>query len=138
MLPAADLGWLAGIIDGEGSIALIANSGARNPQLRVCICNGSDSILDKVGAILEAAGVTFYANRELRGTTQITVGTAGSLVLHRIVRPYLVRQVEQYDAAVSFLAGRYGEGRIRVHWTDEDRAEWGRLRRRFHSKRGVF
>src|SRR5690348_17087910 len=63
VLPAADLGWLAGIIDGEGTVSLIANSGLRNPQLRVAICNGSDAILDKVAAILEAAGVTSYANR---------------------------------------------------------------------------
>jgi hypothetical protein len=138
VLAAADLGWLAGVIDGEGSIGLIANSGLRNPQLRVCICNGSDTILDKVAAILAAAGVSSYSNRELRGTTQVTAGTAGALLLHRLIRPYLVRQVEQYDAAVNFLAGRYGEGRIRVHWTAEDRAEWDRLRRRFHSKRGVF
>jgi hypothetical protein len=138
VLPPADLGWLAGIIDGEGSIALISNGGRGNPNLRVSICNGSDAILDKIGDIYKTAGISSYGNRELRGTTQVTVGTAGALLLHRLIRPYLVRQVEQYDAAVSFLAGRYSGGRLRVFWTDEDRAEWDRLRRKFHSKRGVF
>ncbi len=138
VLPAADLGWLAGIIDGEGTVALVANSGLKNPQLRVSICNGSDAILDKVGAIFVAAGIASYGNRELRGTTQVTTGTAGALLLHRLIRPYLVRQVEQYDAAVKFMLGRYGGGRIRVFWTDEDRAEWESLRRKFHTKRSMY
>lgn len=138
MLPAADLGWLAGLIDGEGHIGLVANGGRRNPHLRVNICNGSDAILNKAGAILAAADVASYSNRELRGTTQITIGTEGSLRLHRMIRPYLVRQGEQFDAAAEFMLRRYTPGRTRVFWTDDDRAEWEGLRRRFHGKRTVF
>lgn len=136
-LPPADLGWLAGIIDGEGHIGLSHGGGSRSPHLRMNICNGDQAILDKIEAILNAAGVTFCGNRELRGTTNIIIGTDGSLRLHRLLRPYLVRQVEQYDAAAAFMLRHY-DGRLRVYWSAEDRAEWEDLRRRFHSKRGVF
>lgn len=136
VLPPADLGWLAGIIDGEGSIGL-SHGGNKSPHLRVNICNGSDAILDKVGEILTAAGVAYYANRELRGTTNVIIGTAGSLILHRLLRPLLVRQGEQFDAGSEFMNRRY-DGRLRVYWTAADRAEWETLRRRYHGKRGVF
>lgn len=136
MLPPADLGWLAGIIDGEGSISL-SHGGSRSPHLRVNITNGSEEILAKVFAILAAADVSYYANPERRGTTNVIVGTEGSLRLHRLLRPHLVRQVEQYDAAVSFMLRRY-DGRLRVYWTGEERAEWEALRRRFHTKRSVY
>lgn len=136
VLPPADLGWLAGIIDGEGSIAL-SHGGTRSPHLRVGITNGSEAILAKVYAILKAAGISYYAHPEPRGTTNILVGTQGSLLLYRILRQYLVRQVEQFDAAVAFMRPRY-DGRLRVYWTAEDRAEWETMRRRFHTKRSVY
>lgn len=136
VLPPADLGWLAGIIDGEGSISL-SHGGTKSPNLRIGITNGSDAILAKIFGILTAAGVNYYCYREPRGTTNLAIGTAGSLRLHRLLRPYLVRQVEQYDAAVAFLAPRY-DGRLRVFWTAEDRAEWESMRRKFHTKRSVY
>ena len=137
VLAPADLGWLAGIIDGEGSISL-SHGGMRSPHLRVNITNGSEAILARVFAILASAGVSYYANPERRGTTNIIIGTEGSLRLHRLLRPHLVRQVEQFDAGASFMLRRYADGRLRVRWSDEDRAEWESLRRRYHSKRGVF
>lgn len=135
-LPPADLGWLAGIIDGEGHIGL-SHGGSGSPHLRVNICNGSAPILDKLGAILSAAGVAYYGNRELRGTTNVIIGTGGALRLHRLLRPYLVRQAERFDVAAEFMHRRY-DGRLRVYWTAEERAEWEALRRRYHAKRGVF
>lgn len=132
----ADLAWLAGIIDGEGSITL-SHGGSGSPHLRVNITNGSDAILTKIYDILIAAEVSYYANPELRGTTNIVVGTTGSLRLYRMLRSYLVRQVEQYDAAVNFMLLRY-KGQLRTRWSVADREEWEDLRRRFHTKRSVY
>jgi hypothetical protein len=137
VLPPAELGWLAGVIDGEGSVSLSHGGGSRSPHLRVSITNGSDAILAKVYVILAAAGVAYHAHADVRRTTQVMIGTEGSLRLHRLLRPYLVRQVEQYDAGVAFMLARY-DGRLRVYWTDEERAEWETLRRRFHTKRSVY
>lgn len=133
-LTPADAGWLAGIIDGEGSIVL-SYGGSRSPHLRVQITNGSPAILDKIAAVLASADVTATSFREKRGTTNLAVGTEGALVLHALTRPYLVRQVEQYDAAVTFMRNRYADGRLRVLWTETDRQEWADLRAQFHPGR---
>ena len=77
------------------------------------------------------------SQRESRGTTNIMVGTQGSLRLHALVRPFLVRQVDQFDTAVVFMRKRYDDGRLRVFWTEDERVEWESFRRRFH-KNGVF
>ena len=136
MVSPADLGWLAGIIDGEGSITL-SHGSTRSPHLRVSITNGNDAILAKTYAILAAAEVSYCSHHEPRGTTNVTVGTQGSLRLHRLLRPHLVRQVEQYDAAIAFMLRRY-DGRLRVYWSAADREEWEGMRRRFHTKRSEY
>jgi hypothetical protein len=140
-VPDADLGWLAGIIDGEGHIGLSHGGGSATPHLRVSFTNGSESILEKARGIYRGAGIRWHEHREPRGTTNVSVTQADALMLHVLLRPHLVRQVEQFDAAVSFLRRRYDEGRIRVRWTDVERAEWEQLRLRFHkgatSARGV-
>lgn len=129
----ASLGWLAGIIDGEGTVAL-SHGGTRSPHLRIGITNGSDEILAKIYRILENCGVDFYAKRERRGTTNVLIGTTGALRLHRMLRSYLVRQVAQYDAAVAFMRRRYDSGVTRVYWTTTERAEWEALRERYHKR----
>jgi LAGLIDADG-like domain len=137
VLDPADLGWLAGIIDGEGSISL-SHGGSGSPHLRVNITNGSEVILRKLFAILATAGISYYANPERRGTTNVIIGTTGSLLLHRLLRPYLVRQVEQFDAGAEFMTRRYADGRLRVYWSAAERVEWEDMRRRFHTKRSVY
>jgi hypothetical protein len=132
-VPAADLGWLAGIIDGEGSIAL-SHGGNGTPHLRVQITNGSQPILAKVAAVYRAAGLRPYINHERRAVANVSVTQQDTLVLHALLRPYLVRQGEQYDAAATFLRRRYDEGRRRVYWTEEERAEWEALRTKFHRR----
>lgn len=131
---ATDLAWLAGIIDGEGSVAL-SHGGTRSPHLRVYIFNGDAAIIDKVTAILTEHGVNWYGKwdrRAARANYSFLIGTSGVLVLYPLVRPFMVRQVDVLDAGFRFMQPRY-EGRTRVRWTPAERAEWEGLRARFHN-----
>src|SRR5262249_50911869 len=55
-----EIGWLAGLVDGEGSIAL-SHGGTRTPHLRVMLYNSSIPILDKAKRILDDLGVAYFA-----------------------------------------------------------------------------
>jgi hypothetical protein len=130
----AELGWLAGIIDGEGTVSL-SHGGNRNPHLRISIYNGSPAILDKCRAVLDGFGIAYserWDNRAAVPNLHITIGTAGVLALYPLLRPLLVRQVARLDAAVQFMQPRY-EGRARVYWTPACRAEWELLRDSFNA-----
>lgn len=140
-VPAADLGWLAGIIDGEGHIGLSHGGGTATPHLRVSFTNGSEAILEKARGIYRDAGIRWHEHYEPRGTTNVSVTQADALMLHVLLRPHLVRQIDRFDLAAAFLRRRYDEGRLRVRWNDAERAEWEQMRQRFHpgavSVRGV-
>ena len=130
----ADLGWLAGIIDGEGTVSLSHGSN-RSPHLRVSIYNGDPAILDKVHAILDGSGVgyhEFWDKRATKANLHITIVGANAILLHELVGPFLVRHIDRLTAAVAFLKPAY-EGRTRVHWTPAQRAEWEVLRSRFNA-----
>ena len=135
MSTRTDLAWLAGIIDGEGSVALSHGSN-RSPHLRLAIYSGDEAIIDKVRAICAKVGVTPYEKwdrRAARPNLMFLFGTRDVLILYPLVRPFLVRQVEALDAGRSFMAPAYAGGRQRVKWTAEQRATWEMLRQRFHN-----
>lgn len=134
-VPDSDLGWLAGVLDSEGTVSLISG-GRRNPQLRLSIYNSSDLILDKVAKILAEVGVSYSEHKDDRHERPgygLHIGTEGALRLYPLLRPFLVRQVNRYDAGYWFLTPRY-EGRQRVRWSDRDRDIWAQLRRVFNAK----
>jgi hypothetical protein len=125
----ADLGWLAGVIDSEGTVSLVRSQN-RNPILRISIYNSSDLILDRVARILAALDVTWTEHvdaRHERTAYGFHFSTKHALRIYPILRPHMVRQVNRYDAAYWFLAPRY-EGRQRVMWTDRERGIWQNLR----------
>lgn len=66
-----DLGWLAGILDGEGSIILgkcRRKEGYFQIYHRVCFYSTSDSIINKITKILDFNGVHYYVQpREAYG-----------------------------------------------------------------------
>lgn len=129
-----DIAWLAGIIDGEGSVAL-SHGGNRSPHLRILIYNGDPGIIDKVSRILDEIGVDWYGKwdrRAARANHSWLLGTAATLALYPLIRPHIVRQVDVLDAGFRFMQPRY-EGRTRVRWTAAERAEWEGLRSRFHN-----
>jgi len=60
-----DLGWLAGILDGEGSIILGMQSrkdGERQVYHRICFYNTDDSIINKVVKILDDNEIKCYVS----------------------------------------------------------------------------
>lgn len=137
-MPVADAAWLAGIIDGEGTFALTHGGDSIKPNLRLAVYNTSETILVKVRRILAGAMVSYYEKRDERSErwtpcSNVIVGTEGVLRLYDPLRPHLTRQVDRLDAAVQFLRPRY-RGRVRVHWTADEIAEWERLRAQFNRK----
>lgn len=60
-----EIGWLAGIIDGEGSITMLINRRADRTQVlritpRITITNTDQAIIDKVISILTNLGIAKY------------------------------------------------------------------------------
>jgi hypothetical protein len=129
------LAWLAGFLDGEGTIAL-SHGSRRTPNLRIVVYNTSAAIITKARAILDALEIGYFVRWDRRydnHCASIRIGTEGTLRLHQFMRPYLVRQVERYDAAVAFLGNRYDDHQ-RVWWSPEDLSQWEQLRARFNVK----
>ena len=129
----ADIGWLAGIIDGEGTVSLV--NGQSGPILRIGIYNGDAAVLDKVHRIYDALGVRSFDHwdsRAAKACCLVNISTSSVLAIYKVIRPHMTRQVARLDAAVSFLEPCY-EGRSRVHWTAAQRAEWEALRSRFNA-----
>jgi len=134
MTTQTDLAWLAGIIDGEGSIALTHGGNGTSPVLRLMIYNSDEAILFKCRAILDDAGISFYEwwdRRAPRAGASLSISTRGVLALTPRIRPFMVRQIDRLDAATAFFAGRYAGERQRVLWTDADRVAWSELRSEF-------
>lgn len=130
----ADIGWLAGIIDGEGTVSLSHGSN-RSPHLRVSIYNGDPAILDKLHAVLDGLAIRyheFWDRRAVKPNLHVTIVGANAIRLHHLVGHYMVRHSDRLSAAVEFLEPCY-EGRARVKWTAAQRAEWEALRSRFNA-----
>lgn len=132
-----DVAWFAGLIDGEGTIALTTSAGG-NPTLRFHVYSTSLPIIEKTHAVLARLGVEYYERWDERdGRTPcstINFGMDAAIRLHPVLRPHLVRQVGRYDDAVSLLGPRYREGRQRVRWTAEELAQWEALRRKYNKR----
>jgi hypothetical protein len=134
MTTRTDFAWLAGIIDGEGTVSL-SHGGTRSPHLRLTIYNGAPDIIAKVRRICAEAGIAPYEkwDRRARPCLSFLFGTHDVLTLYPLVRPFMVRQVVVLDAGHAFMAPVYEGGRQRVRWTDEQRAAWEVLRREHHN-----
>ncbi len=136
----SDLGWLAGIIDGEGTIALAWSKDC--PWVRISIPSTTQAIIDKTDTILNDLAVKHsVVNNESRGSnlplSSVYVHGHAAYALLQHLRPHLVRQVERANAAMAFFAPHYsgltarGEKRERSNgWTEEERQEWDAIRSR--------
>lgn len=127
------LAWLAGLIDGEGTVSL-SHGSRKTPNLRIIVYNTATPIVAKIQTILDDLGIVYFTRWDRRFANHcaaIRIGNEGTLALHPLLRPYLVRQIERYGAAVAFLADRYTD-RHRVYWRPEDLAAWEVLRARFN------
>jgi hypothetical protein len=135
-LPLADAGWLAGVIDSEGTVSLIRGAHG-NPGLRITVYNSSELILEKVAEILDQLGVKWSAHADTRAPRTgyaVHMATASCMAIYETIRPHMVRHASRYDAAHAFMEPRLERSR-RARWTDADRATWEMLREVFNAPR---
>lgn len=140
MSDLAHLGWLAGIIDGEGTISLAWSQGS--PWVRITVPSTTQAIIDKTVAILGDLEVRFtVSTAEDRGSnlplSKVAIHGRAAYDLLGHLRPHLVRQVERADAAVAFFGPLYsgktargGSRQYAIGWTEELRQEWDEIRSR--------
>lgn len=109
-----EIGWLAGIVDGEGhlTVARIHNKARRHPSYRPClhITNTDMRILKRVSEIVESVtGCTPYIVKAAKGGNgykpvhRVQVDAQYELVaLLPVLRPHLVAKAEQASIALEF------------------------------------
>ena len=115
-----ELAYLAGIIDGEGSIGLYSFKRSHGVTMhsRVSVVNTSQALIDYLASLLAKYGVPFHmqwraprSNRH-RPTAFITVGRhSGVKKLLLLVRPFLVAKTKQADLLLEYVESRlYPDG----------------------------
>lgn len=119
MIQEKDLAYLAGIIDGEGSIdirSLPPGKHRRNGSYSsiVVICNTNQLILDKVANIMSRCGIPHYVSKTKvvgnRKPSQqiICAGPNRCFRCLWIIEPYLVGKKAQANLTMSFVWSRIG------------------------------
>ena len=103
-LTNTDLAYLAGIIDGEGSIGIYARAkGSSNYFLKLMIANTSEPLIKWIRTRFGGATVfTRYDNPAHRPTWNITIYQQHVADVLRACRPYMVAKADQADLAIDF------------------------------------
>ena len=111
------LGWLAGIIDGEGSIGM-SHSKVKGTSYRpyIQICNCDLKLINEVMDILDNYKIkyTFYHRKEdrksnWRDSITITIGTySEGIKVLELMCPFLISKLEQASILLEFLRHRAG------------------------------
>jgi hypothetical protein len=138
MTDEAELGWLAGIMDGEGTIGMsrvLTASKCKNPSYRPIfqIANTDIRILNRASEILySVCGVASYiviANRRKAENINKPWKTGYRLQIHvqrRIARvlpmliPYLTAKREQAEILLAYCSRRDGRSRHKAGYVDAD------------------
>lgn len=82
----ADLGWLAGITDGEGCIALLvfgkapSREGRFRLQMRVTIANSNEGVSDRITRTLAQLGIGFHIQKQASKSKGVATGRIMVLV----------------------------------------------------------
>jgi hypothetical protein len=127
------LAWLAGIIDGEGSVNIKRISGNDKNGTRfvrayspcVHITNTDFPMVQEIALIMEAVGVSYYVNpttkvpprlagrKECRFVMQVTVqGMKTCIKLLDMIIPYLVAKRREAELLREYSEKRYAELRF--------------------------
>jgi hypothetical protein len=109
MIQERDLGWLAGIIDGEGTITICRIKGFMRPIVQ--IVNTNTSMLLKVNELLEKIisrklliGVVKSYGKEVLACYRIqSVKQSDVEKILLTIKPYLVAKTEQARLVLEFL-----------------------------------
>jgi hypothetical protein len=132
MPSCTDYAWLAGVIDGEGSIALTWIGKGKVPGLKIIIYGSDLLVMNKVRAIIRAAGIwCSYSpdNRTGKSNYRVSISSKACIKLYPLVSPYMVRQISRYKAGVEFLTPRYALPLVSgARWDADGRDAFKRLR----------
>jgi len=123
----AQLGWLAGIVDGEGTVGIHRSNGKRykHPYLRPAlqIVNTDLKIMEMARSILTSITGNSHnlvvTNRKRPENNKIgyriKIGTQHELLLVMpMLLPYLVGKAEQAELVIEFCKRKYG--RLKYSW----------------------
>jgi len=110
-----DIGWLAGILDGEGSVVLVQHSevrssdGRRGISPRLLLAVADFSILQKYTSLLSELGIPYGYVRQLPGgrrqhtIVQVWIANHEAIIkLLKLVLPYLTLKQRQAEFIVRF------------------------------------
>lgn len=124
----AELGYLAGIIDGEGSIYFNLNGSVCQP--RVSVDNTHEGLIDYLHRLVPTsntkASTENYASKKVGNKVAYRWGVSGKVdvkTLLELVLPYLVAKKDQAEIALQAIevmpirSDRFGKGRA---YTDEE------------------
>jgi len=95
--------YLAGLIDGEGSIGIDAHGGLRTPSVRVTITNSCIELLEEI-AWLWGGAVTTRRIRKFnwKATADLRVGAKTAVDILEEIQPYLRIKRAQCQVALDF------------------------------------
>lgn len=116
----AELGWLAGILDGEGSVTLNVNSTKRAIYPRIWISSSEHEILDKTSTIIDKLGIKYGkhwkqppGNRKPHGYVCVLTHQRVRKLLETLL-PYITAKKERAEHVIEFCSIRkdlpYGHG----------------------------
>jgi hypothetical protein len=139
----ADMSWLAGILDGEGSMHLPAvRRNDRDPHVRnyiqISVGNTNPYLIQKITQIWERQNVKFYlallkrsGKREYLHLTTTGLGSARKVLTS--VLPYLTAKKAQAECLLSYITWREAQG---YHGITADMAAMGeKVRAELHRLR---
>lgn len=112
-----DLGWLAGILDGEGSIILGTyqrKDGYKQSYHRVCFYNSDESVINKVSRILDANEIGNHVSSRLQygnlgSRTGFTVQVSNLQSLKKLlelIKDDLTCKKDRAELMIRFCASR--------------------------------
>ena len=133
MLTEAQIGWLAGIVDGEGNFQ-ICNNGSHLRAKCIAITNTSPLLIERVASLIREAGMKCRVYNLSGGPSwqpqwkpawSVEVGQIDSMkAFLKMIRPHLVEKKERCDIVLSFIEIRHSyrpRHRVRRTTTDEER-----------------
>lgn len=126
--PEADLHWLGGFFDGEGSISLLASCRTRllqiSPSAR--IVQNSQSAIDEICRILKANDLAFHVaqlkQNKLASRPTFQIMMNGIKRCHRflrVVKPFLRFKRKDCDIALEFIESRLSSSKQRTYTEHE-------------------
>lgn len=119
-MTTAEVTYIAGILDGEGSVGVTFAPGGRYLKFRVDIGQADRRLIDWLQPRI---GGAVYLDRR-SGVWHLTLSKRQGVALLEAVRPFLIVKGEQADAFLHLAARSYVNGR-RI--TDVELAERERL-----------